>query len=217
MASPDSVAMKPAPASVPPPGDGTQASAHNSRCLGNHHGMEQWITPSVVDVATIIFLLLGVVEGYRRRLSGEMAPALSTIVALALACGFFGPAARWLRAHSALSDPTARALAFSSVATAVFLVMLVLRSLFGKIMKVVIEDRTDRALGCLTGLVRTLAMAAIVFAVVIMTEHPYLSRKFGQESVIGRQVIRWCPALHAPLGPAPGSHGELRPGSEPAT
>lgn len=178
--------------------------------------MEQWRTPNLVDVAALIFLLLGVAGGYRRRLSGELAPMVSSVAAVVAAYYGFASVAEWLRAHSALSGQTARAVAFSSVATVVFLSMLILRSIFGKVMKVVIEDRTDRALGCLAGLIRSIAMTAIVFAVVLMTGQPYLHRQFGEESVIGRQLIRSFPSLSAPAEPGREPGADARPLSEPA-
>jgi len=150
---------------------------------------------SVIDIATAVLLLLNVAVGFYRGLSGELARLVGMAVALVLAMQFYRPAGVFVLSHTRLAEKPAEALAYTLLFICAFLVSMLVRILLRKVMKVVFEQPFDKIGGCVAGLVRSSAFIFIVFVVMNMVPHEYLNRKFGEESLIGRQLLLRMPEL----------------------
>ena len=72
---------------------------------------------------------------------------------------------------------------------------------FRRIMKIVFEPAVDKPGGGFAGFVSGILAVLIVFMIMIQWPNDYLNRKFGEESVIGRVVVKLA-ARSAPWMPA---------------
>ena len=161
--------------------------------------MQGFPVPGTVDIVALVVVALGTWSGYRRGLSGELARATGVVGALVAGLYVHGPLGLWLTEHTRLAQASARTLAFAvSVAGSIGL-LIVLRSLLGRIMRVEVEKAADKPGGAVAGFLGTSAMVAIFFLLMNMWPHPYLNRMFGERSMTGSLVLRATPALQKTL------------------
>jgi uncharacterized membrane protein required for colicin V production len=146
---------------------------------------------SVIDIAVLVIIGVNLIIGLRRGLSGELAGLIGTIAAFGIGAHFLSPFGAWLNNHTRLGERPAQALAFISVAVGVIIVMILLRLLLGKLMKISFEPTIDKIGGFASGLVRSCILVLIIVVSVLMCPNDYLNRKFGEESVVGRSVVKY--------------------------
>lgn len=157
--------------------------------------MENIPPPNVVDILAFIVVAIGTFQGFRRRLSGELAHLISVVAAFTLGLYFFRPLGSWLCAHTRLSEQAAHMLAFIIMIIVAVAAMVLLQFVLKRIMKVVFEETVDKTGGVLAGFVRSAIFVIIVFLIMNLWPHDYLNRLFGEESVIGTVIIRYMPSL----------------------
>ncbi len=150
---------------------------------------------SLVDIAALLVIGLGVVTGRMRRFSGELARLVGTVAAFAAGMALRRPLGLWLLEHTRLEAQAAQAAAFVAALVGAFLVLAMVHRLLQGVMRVVIEEQMDKSIGMLAGLVRATLFVIIVFLVMNMVPHPGLNRHFGDASFLGRMVRRWTPFL----------------------
>lgn len=155
---------------------------------------------NVVDAVAIFVVCLSVVHGLRRGLSGELAAVVSVVAALLLGLQFFEPLGSWVEVHTRLAGQAARAMAFVITVLASIVALILTRYALKRIMRVAIEPEADKIGGAVAGLVRACAAVVILFLVMNLWPHKYLNRKFGEESLIGRVMLRCVPELRAEQG-----------------
>jgi membrane protein required for colicin V production len=158
---------------------------------------------SVVDIGALIILLLGAIIGLKRGLSGEIARFVGTIIAFCLGIFFYKPFGMWLVEHTRLGEKPAHVIAFVLMVAAVLLVTLLVRLILRSIMKISFEGNIERIGGLLAGFIRATVLVLIIFVVMNMWPHEYLTRIFGEESVIGRMVVRYMPAIEKQIDKIP--------------
>jgi uncharacterized membrane protein required for colicin V production len=146
---------------------------------------------SVIDIAALIIIGVNLIIGLRRGLSGELAGLIGTIAAFGLGAYFLAPFGAWLQDHTRLGERPAQALAFISVAVGVIVVMILLRLLLGKLMKISFEPTIDKVGGFTSGLIRSCVLVLIIVVAIQMCPNDYLNRKVGEESVVGRAVVKY--------------------------
>lgn len=145
---------------------------------------------TLVDIAALVLIGLGTLHGCLRGLSGELAQVLSVVAAFVFGLWLHQPFALWMMENTRLSERLSQAMAFAVTILSALVVMLCLRFVFGRIMKVVIEERFDRAGGGVSGFVRSCLIVIILFILLNMWPNEYLNRKFGEESMIGSFIHR---------------------------
>lgn len=145
---------------------------------------------SAVDIAAVILMLLCAIRGLRRGLSGELASALSLLSAFVLAMYFWRPLLSWIEENTLLEQGSAKAAAFVATFFLGLVLILVLGALLKRIISVAIKDEADKVGGFFAGIVRSVVIVAIVFLLMNLVPSEYLNRKFGEESLIGRALIR---------------------------
>jgi len=157
--------------------------------------MENIPPPSVIDIVALIIVALGMFQGFRRGLSGELARLISIVVAFALGLHFYHPFGLWLSAHTRLSEQPAHALAFITAIIAAIVTMILLRIVLKRVMTIVFEKKIDKMGGLLAGFVCSSVIVIIIFMIMIIVPNNYLNRQFGQNSVIGSVIIKYMPVL----------------------
>lgn len=162
------------------------------------------LTPfNIVDIIALGVLALGAFLGYRRGLSGELARLISIVVAFVLALVFYRPVGAWVFEHTRLEPRPAQAVAFAATVVGALAAMVVLRIVLKRVMQVVFEETTDEFGGSVAGLVRTALVVIVFFMMVNTWPHEYLNEQFGEESVIGRLVLKYAPQVRAKLEDMP--------------
>ena len=165
---------------------------------------------NIIDIAAIAIVALGVIQGCRRRLSGELAHLISVVAAFGTGLFFFRPVGDWFMAHTRLTDQGAHVVAFIATMLASLVVMTLIRIVLGRVMKVVIEPEVDRTGGAIAGFVRASVFVLIVFIIMNMWPHDFLNRIFGEESLIGSVVVKCMPALRDAVEEQKAKVDELR-------
>jgi uncharacterized membrane protein required for colicin V production len=160
---------------------------------------------NAVDIGALLVVCLSTLRGFHRGLSGELAQLISVVAALILGVYTRKPFGSWLLENTHLSNRSAHALAFVLTVVAVILAMVLLGFVFRRIMKVVFEEGVDKPGGGLAGFASGTLVAIIVFMIMNMWPHEYLNRQFGEESIIGRVVVKWTPTVQDKADELPAS------------
>ena len=157
--------------------------------------MEHLPSFNAVDIVALIYLVIGVLVGVHRGLSEELARFISMVIAFGIALFAYRPVALWMIQHTRLEAPQARALAFLATVVGALIVMLLLRLALKRFMQFAFEEGTEKVGGGIAGFAGSAIAVVIVFLAVNLWPHEYLNRHFGKESLIGRLVVRYVPAL----------------------
>jgi len=150
---------------------------------------------NIVDYVAIGIILLGILQGYHRRFSGELAHLVSVIVAFVFGLLFYRPFGGWLIDHTRLTGRTANVVAFITTMIVCLIIMTIIRLFLRRIMRVVIEEEVDKTLGAIAGFLRVSVFIFVVFLIMNMWPNDYLNRIFGEESFIGRTIVKLTPSF----------------------
>ena len=162
--------------------------------------MEEWLKSlnlNVVDLVAIIFILLSAIHGLIRKLSGELAHLIGFVVAWLVGRWAYGSVGTWLSEQTSLGARLGSAVAFLIAVLSALLLMILLRWGTRRAMTVVFEPHVDRVGGLVAGLVRGSLIVGLVFFAVTAFPNAFLNRVFGEESLIGRNVIFLSPKLES--------------------
>lgn len=154
---------------------------------------------NIVDGVAAGVVLVGMLLGYRRGLSGEMARVAGVLVAFACGMAAYRPATAWLTQHALASERAIAAFAFAVSFLAAFAAMLLARLLLGRVMKVVFEGTFDRIGGVLAGGLKAALFVLAVLIVLNLAPSEALNRMVGEESAVGRLACRLVPTMRERL------------------
>lgn len=152
-------------------------------------------SPNIVDGLAVLAMLWGLYRGLRRGLSGELGQLIGVIAALVFGLNAYRPVSAWLLGATRLTGRSAVVIAFLVTLAAALVVWILLRALFRRLMRVVIEARFDHGLGLAAGFVRSALLVVIVFAIMNLWPNATLNRIFGEDSFVGTLVLKLVPQL----------------------
>lgn len=180
--------------------------------------MEQLPPHNMLDIFLFVIMALGLLQGLRRKLSGEMARFLGTGLSVWAGWYFYHPLGQKIQSITRLSEEESGATAFFVSLVGVFIAVLLLRIIFGKIMEVTFKGGALQYIGgALAGLLRTmLACAALLFFMNLLPS-AFIRQSVSENSFFGRIVTRqipeWWHSIHSVYPDAP----ELPVPADPAT
>ena len=151
-------------------------------------------SPNVVDIAALVVCVIGIIQGLRRGLSGEIARLIGVVVAFILGVFFYRPFGSWLVDRVRISE-LAFAVAFILTVMGAAVVMLLVRLVLKRIMVVVFEPHAEKIGGAIAGFLRMSFFVLIIFVMMNMWPNDYLNKIFGEDSVIGSQVVKIVPTI----------------------
>ncbi|MDI6774615.1 MAG: CvpA family protein [Verrucomicrobiota bacterium] len=154
---------------------------------------------NAVDIGAVVLLILGVLLGFSRRLSGELTCLISVVAAFVVGLFLCRPLTDWFLALERLGPQPARVLAFLAALVVAGVLMILARLGLARAIRVVFSEQADRLLGALAGLVRSLVLIAVIFIVANLVPSEFLNRQFGEASAIGRVVRKFMPAIEEKL------------------
>ncbi|HEY8240719.1 MAG TPA: CvpA family protein [Kiritimatiellia bacterium] len=171
---------------------------------------------NVVDAAIAVVVLVGVLGGIRRGLSGELARLIAAGVALYVAWKFAEPLADWLMQKQPMSYTRGYAMAFIGITAAALALTFVLRIMLRSVMEFAFRGRIERIGGALCALVRSGIVVAFVVLLVSLAPEGELRAAVCDESFVGSAVCRRLRPMYDDLRqlqpelplPAPAVEGE---------
>lgn len=145
---------------------------------------------NIVDGAVGIIVLVGILGGIRRGLSGELARVIAAGAALYAAWHFAQPMAAWVMDQHPMSYEKGYSVAFIAILLAAFALTLLLRAALRSFMMFAFKGKLERIGGALCGLAR--ACIVVVFLVLLVSLAPAgdFRESVVNESVIGSFVCR---------------------------
>ena len=142
-----------------------------------------------VDIFAALVLLVGLLGGLKRGLSGELSRAAGYVIAFYAAWHFVQPAAEFLRNQTRIAADHSVLAAFIGILIAAFLISWGARVLLRNIMEFAFKGRIERVGGALCGLIKS---AVIVAAAILMASFLPAGNFLNEEvqtSFSGRLVL----------------------------
>ncbi|MGD9874877.1 MAG: CvpA family protein [Kiritimatiellia bacterium] len=141
---------------------------------------------NAVDIAALILILLGTLQGLRRGLSGELASVFSVVVAFFAGWKFYAPIGEYIAAHTRMSEMLSNAFAFALCIVAGLIVMYSLGLLLQTIFVFTFKGKIERIGGALCGTIRLALIACAAIFLMGLLPSEFLQRHFADESAVGR-------------------------------
>ena len=156
-------------------------------------------TVNFIDAIAVVALLMGLLGGLKRGLSGELSRMLAIALAGFAAWRFAQPLARAAREHMGLAPERAWLCCFIVIAGGALLVLWLLRKFLRNVMDFAFKGRTERWGGALCGLLRAAVIVLTLVLVVSFAPQPEVQRVVNEESLVGRFVARRVQPLYQDL------------------
>lgn len=154
---------------------------------------------NVIDIVACVFILLSMLHGYKRGLSGEVAQLVGVLVGFCLGMAGYRPFAAWMAANTRVSGGVADVLAFIVILVFSTGALVLVRVVLSRVMRVVFDESLNKGGGVIAAFIRSGVVTLIMFIVMNLVPHPYLNEQFGQASLIGRGTLRILPVLRAEI------------------
>lgn len=150
---------------------------------------------NAVDIVALSIVFFELLMGLRRGLSGELFRLLSTLIVLVVSLRLYLPCGAFLVDNSRLADnpEMAYALAFTSLAVGLELVLFILRMILCLLAKITFNEKIDRGAGGVAGLLRGLLMAGLIVYAVGLWPQASLRELFVNNSLVGRNLFKYAP------------------------
>ncbi|MFH0908618.1 MAG: CvpA family protein [bacterium] len=145
---------------------------------------------NLVDGAAAVVVLVGILGGIRRGLSGELARFIAAAAALYVAWRFAQPMAAWVMDQHPMSYEKGYTVAFFAILLSAFAMTWLLRAVLRSIMLFAFKGNLERVGGALCGMAR--AAIVVVFLVLLVSLAPAgdLRARVVDESFIGPIICR---------------------------
>ena len=154
-------------------------------------------TYNIIDIIIAIFLAIGLIQGIRRGLSGELARLIGIIVAVWAGWHFYHPLGNRLLQSTRLGEQEAYAAAFFICLAGIVLIMVILRLILRKIMEITFKGGfVERVGGACAGLLRSALICAAILFFLNLLPSDYIRQKVSQDSIAGRLVSTQLPKAY---------------------
>jgi uncharacterized membrane protein required for colicin V production len=144
---------------------------------------------NIVDIAALILVLLGLIRGFVKGLSGELAGLLSAAAAFTGAWYFYTPLGNFLADKTRLSEPATVAVAFVLALIGAYLAMRILRLVLRSLMEFSFKGKLEKIGGMLAGGIRMTVVVTALVLLMALWPHEYLHRLFVEKSAFGGFVF----------------------------
>ena len=165
-----------------------------------------------VDALVILSLLLGIVFGWLRGLSHELAVLLSFVAAIVATCAGYAPLADFLHDRLGWNLELLRLVSVVLLLLAALACMWLLRAALGLLMSFAFKGWVERVGGALAGGIRWLLTSLVLLLALSFVPWSPLQRAILYDSFTGRNVLPLVADSYNDLAAA----GELLPADRPA-
>lgn len=144
---------------------------------------------TIADIIGVVVILLGIIMGFRRGLSGLMALVLSGLSITAALVNGFDPTRDWLIAHFSMSSELARLASLLILIVVPVLVVMLLYSLLRYLLKITFTTWIDRLGGAIAGGLTSAGIVLLIFMILNYLPADQCPEAVGKRSWIGREVL----------------------------
>jgi len=142
---------------------------------------------NIPDISVFVLLILGILGGLRRGLSGELLRLITIIIAVIVGWKGTDRAAEWLAGRTNLSVEDLTAVAFFGLIIITYLIVSIIRHTLRLLLDFTFRGKIERIGGALLGLVRAMVFCAVVLlGATLIPSEPVQATM--QSSVTGRLV-----------------------------
>lgn len=145
---------------------------------------------NLIDLAVAVYLIFGMIRGFLRGLSGELARVVSMVVVLALGWQFYRPLGAKLVEITRLGEGVAQWAAFLLIVVVAGVAAILLRWILRNLVEFSFKGAIEKVGGMAAGVVRSGIWVVLAVVAATLSPSEYLGRVFGQESRIGSLIVR---------------------------
>ena len=149
-----------------------------------------------VDILIVIYITRAFFLGKKRGLSVEFIAVIIAFLSWIIALHFYQPFGRSINTWFLVSEPAARAIAFSGVAFGMLFIGTVLGRLLKKIMKLSFSSGVEKVGGLAVGGIRGVVVAAIIIVSAVLIPADFLKREVYTNSLLGNYLVALSPKMH---------------------
>lgn len=154
---------------------------------------------TMVDIAALILIAVGGIQGFFRGFSGEIARLLGVIIAFIGGTLLHEPIGQWVSSMTNLDARPAQALAFIATVIIAVVMMILVRILLKKVITSVFAEGFDKTAGVVAGLLRMSLFVCLFFIAMNMVPVESLNSLFSEKSTVGKFIIRYVPTVEKTL------------------
>jgi len=144
---------------------------------------------TIADIIGAVIILIGIIAGFRRGLSGQMALVLSGLSVAAALMNGFTPTRKLLVSQFALSPELARLAALLILVVIPILIVILLYALLRYLLKITFTTWFDRLCGAIAGGVFSAGIVLLIFMIINYLPEEHRPAEVGQNSWISREVL----------------------------
>jgi uncharacterized membrane protein required for colicin V production len=151
------------------------------------------------DAIGAVILLVGILGGLKRGLSGELSRVVAIAVAVVAAWRFATPVADWAMDQFSLDRDRSYLVSFLAILLGASAVMWIIRLTLRNLMEFAFKGRIERLGGALAGLLRSSVVVAIIFLMLGFAPQPEIQRIIVEQSFFGRLAARYLRPVYDDL------------------
>ncbi len=144
---------------------------------------------NIIDYLIMGWLLLGLLRGTLRGLSGELAGLMGLIIATVVAWYFYHPVGEFFAKTTELSPIQADTMALLVIIVGALIVLALVSALLKQVMELTFRGLFDRFGGGLSGLLRYAAIMAAVLLLIAQFGGPGLRAAVERDSILGSRAL----------------------------
>jgi len=143
---------------------------------------------NLIDILALAALVIGLVRGIKRGLSGELAALISMGLAVGGAWYYYAPFAAYLKRNTHLGPQAAPAMAYVLLLVGVWIALAVARFILRHVMEFKFKGPLELWGGALAGTLKAAVLVAALLLVGGLWPNAYLRRQVAERSLCGRLV-----------------------------
>ena len=180
--------------------------------------MDTSVSFNFVDAVVAVILLVGLLGGLKRGLSGELSRLLMYVIAGYAAWKYAAPGANLVMEKSNATPERAYLIAFTGILAGSFVVMFLARTVLRNILDFAFKGKIERMGGAICGVAKSAVIASVLLLLAGMVPDPTVRRLVAEESFAGRVVHdRLHPLLDVLREKVPGMENLPAGSHEPAS
>jgi uncharacterized membrane protein required for colicin V production len=155
---------------------------------------------AAIDIVAMALILLGILNGLRRGLSGELSCFMCVMTASLVAIYFHDNWVPYIEQHVTGERQSAVAFSFIAMLGAAWVLAILLRLMLRRAAMITFDRKFDRVGGAISGLLSSTILIILVFLIMSVWPDRTVNRVFRDESLVGRAIATHLPMLNARFG-----------------
>jgi uncharacterized membrane protein required for colicin V production len=146
---------------------------------------------NLLDIVAAVYLLIGLLRGLKRGLSGELARLASMAFILFAGWRMYVPLGEKIAEMTRLTEEQSLLAGFGLIILAAGISMILLRLLLKNILEFTFKGKLEKIGGMVAGFLRSFVLIALIVIPLGLSPIPYLQRTVAEESLLGSTIIKY--------------------------